>query len=279
MKGNVNPFEPWRPMQSRIPLRPHASRPWRPPQPARATVEEPPFVEPVPEPPRDKSRPHPKPSRNRTEPPSPRRTPVSQWAAFVVLSLLALLCLDSAGWMRDTHLPRLAALGTSIGIFTGIALNTRRSWYTRLQGMSIALALAAIALWFVPTVQGVNLWSAYRQVSELRALPAGDVAEYQRGAAARRTLVEEFPSFAAEVSEAEQAWQRRTVDQAIDHADRQLRHDPHTALAQLQQLDKELARLVHYAAVRKDLESARRRAVLACANAVQREADDLRDKR
>jgi hypothetical protein len=266
MKGTVNPFEPWRPVADRIPPRLHASRPWRPPAPPPVfkVVEEPPLVEPVKPLPRNKPPERPKQTQGRWGSSSPRRTPISQWTAFIVLAVLGLVCLDSFGWMSGTHMPRLMALGVSAGIFVGMALNNRRDWYTRLTWMAAALALAGLALWFVPTALGVNLWSAYRQVERLRDLPAGDVAAYQRGVSERRILVAEFPSFAGDVSAAEKGWFRRTVDEAIEAADRQLKNDPDAALAHLHQLDQDLSRLEHYATVQKELESARRRAVQAC---------------
>jgi len=277
MKCAVNPFEPWRPVEARIPPPLHVGRPWRPASspPVRPAVEELPLVEPVaasgtasgkvpPQRPR-------KPPQEQGKPPSPvpTATPMAQLTALIALVVFGLLCLDGMGWYRSTHTPRLLVLGTSAGIFLGMVFHGRRSWYKRLRGMAIALALAGIALWLVPTTQGVSLWSAYRYIEELRALPAGDVAGYQRGAAGRRTLVEDFPSFAAEVSAAEQAWFRRTVDEAVENADQQMKNDPETALAYLQQLDQDLSRLEHYALVRKDLESARRRAAQACLKVAQ----------
>jgi hypothetical protein len=190
-------------------------------------------------------------------------------AAFCLFSLLAVLCLDSVGWLQGSHTPRLLALGASIGVLAGMAFNRRRSWYSRLTWMAASLGFAGIAAWFVPTVHGVSLWSAYRQVEELRALPAGDLAEYQRGTPARRLLVEEFPSLAADVSAAQQAWLRRTVDEAIENADRQLEKDPQTAFANLLRLNTELARLDHYTTVQKELEAARLRAMQATAKVVQ----------
>ncbi|HTU18573.1 MAG TPA: hypothetical protein VMG10_10980 [Gemmataceae bacterium] len=282
MKGTVNPFEPWRPVEARIPPPLHAGRPWRPPPPppARAAVEELPSVEPVHPSSWNKPPERPKRPQGQGGQPSARRTPVSQLTAFVVLGVLVFLCLDSVGWCLGTHMPRLMVLGASAGLFAGMAFHhPRRSWQTRLRGMASALALAGIALWFVPTIHGVSLWSAYRQVEKLRILPAGDVAAYQRGAAARRTVVEDFPSFAPDVSAAEQAWVRRTVNEAIENADRQSKNDPHAALAHLQQLEKDLSRLEHYASVRKELESARRRTLEACAKAVRREAGELLGKK
>jgi hypothetical protein len=137
--------------------------------------------------------------------------------------------------------------------------------------MAIALSLAGITLWFVPTVHGVSLWSAYRQVQQMRALPAGEVARYQRAVAESQFLVEDFPSFAPDIRAAKQAWLHHTVDEAIENADRQLENDPQTAFVHLHRLNEELARLEHYASVQKELETARRRAMQGCAKAVQRE--------
>lgn len=281
MKRNVNPFEPWRPPAAAVPPPIHAARPWRPPSPPpmQTATEEPPFVEAVDPPPPRKKRPkhppRPKRPQGQAEKPSRSLTPLSQCIPVILLAVSALLCLDSVGWLRGTHLPRLLALGASAALLVVMAFNRRRSWYTRLTGMATALALAGIAAWFVPTVRGVNLWSAYRQVEALRLLPAGEVAEYQRGAAARRILVEEFPSFTSDVSAAEQAWIRRTVDEAVDSADRRLETEPHIVLADLQRLDAALASLEHYAPLKHELEAARRRAVQACAKAARREVEEL----
>jgi len=277
MKGTVNPFEPWRPVETRNPPPLHASRPWRPPPPppARAAAVEPLVVEPV------KLQPRTRPQKRQeieTARNSVLNTPLSFLQAirvifFVIMSPLAIagmcVAVASLGWLQETHLTRLAASGGCAIALVGFALSGRYSWHTRLTGMVIALALAGFALWFVPTGHGVSLWSAYRRIEELRALPAGDVAGYQHGAVARRRLVREFPSLAPDVSEAEQAWLRRTVAAAIEDSDRRLDKDPDAALAQLHQLYKDLSRLEHYASVRKDLESARRRAVQACLKVAQ----------
>lgn len=279
MKGNVNPFEPWRPVEVRIPQPIHASRPWRPPPPppARPAVEEPPFVEPVKPLPRNKPPerlPRAKQPPCRADQPSWARTPIPQLLAVIVFAMLGVVCLDSVGWLRGTHMPRLMALGASAGLFLGMALNARRSWYTRLRGMAISMALAGIALWFVPTLHGVSLWSAYRQVERLRTLAPGAVVAYQRHTQERKTLVEEFPSFVADVSAAERAWFRRTVDEAIENADRKLEIDPQSAFRDLHGLHGELTRLEHLASVQKELgqlEAARQRAMQASAKAVHRE--------
>jgi hypothetical protein len=189
---------------------------------------------------------------------------------FFVLGTLGLFGL---GYLGGTHLPRVftALLAVAAGFTLGIAVFHRRSWYVRLGWIAGGLALAGLAGWFVPTVRGVSLWSAYRQVDELSALLAGDVAGYVNGAAARKELVSEFPTFAEDVTAAEQAWLRRTVDAAIEDADRTLETDPHKALADLHQLNTALAPMEHYALVRKELEAAQQRALRAAPDAGEAE--------
>lgn len=262
MKGTVNPFEPWRPVEARIPPPLHASRPWRPPppRPTRAAVEEIPSVEPVAPPPRKR----PKPPQGQGGQQSRRRTPISPLTALVVLVVIGFLLLNGIGWCLGMHGSRSMISEASAAMFVGMAFNSRCSSAKRLRILAIALALAAIALWFLPTLHGVSLWSAYTHVAELRTLPPGDVAAYQRGAATRQRIIEEFPSYRADVIAAEQSWFRRTADEAIESADREAKKDPNAALAHLQQLDKGLAPLPHYDLVRKDLESARRRVLQSC---------------
>jgi hypothetical protein len=277
MKGRVNPFEPWRPASLDVPPPIHASRPWRPAQKSPVVAEvEPPLVEPVdPRAPRKKPQRQPEPQRPCRESPPARRQQTEELridqkivlGMFFVLGILGLLGL---GWLGGTHLPRLtfALLGIAIGFTTGISLARRRVWYARLGWMAAGLTLAALAGWFVPTMRGVSLWSAYQQVDELRALPSGDVAGYVRGAPARKALVSEFPTFAEDVASAERAWMRRTVDTAIEEADRQMASDPHKGLAELHQLKGSLEQMEHYSLVSEELESARRRASEACVKAI-----------
>ncbi|MGH7227092.1 MAG: hypothetical protein ACRELF_28070 [Gemmataceae bacterium] len=265
MKGSVNPFEPWRPPQANVPPPLRAAQPWRPPPP-RVAVEEPPFVEPV-DPPRRNKPPQPpraKQPQNRPAKSTSGRTPLAQLAAFVVLCVLAILGLDNLNWLRCTHMPRLIALECSAVVLAGMAFNCRRDWHKRLTWMAASLAFAGIAAWFVPTAQGVNLWSAYRQVEVLRSLPVGAVAEYQSGVEARRLVVKEFPSFGPDIRAAERDWLRRTVEDAVERADRRATTDPQQALVDLHRLDDALAKWEHYALVAKELEMAKKRALQAC---------------
>jgi hypothetical protein len=136
--------------------------------------------------------------------------------------------------------------------------------------MALALAVASLAAWFVPTTSGVSLWSAYQQVDELNRLPAGDLGGFQRGASVRKDVIDAFPSFATDMTAAEQAWMRRTADDLIKQTDRKLTEDPHKALADLHRLTKELESLKGYDLVKKDLEATRGRAVQACLRIVQK---------
>jgi hypothetical protein len=282
MTSPVNPFEPWRPREIPVPPPVHSARPWRPPPPVAVAVEDPPVVELVDPPPRNKRLERPPPAKRpqpRTRPSGQGGTPIAQLTAFVVLGVLFLICLVAVGWLRGAHMPRLMALGACAGLLIGMAFSSRRGWYNRLTWMAGALALAGIAAWFVPTLHGVNLWSAYRQVEAVRTLPAGDVAAFQRGAATRRSVAEDFPSFAPDIFAAEQAWLRRTLDEAIECAGHQLETDPHAALADLQRLDAELMHVQGYASVQHELLMARTRAVQACVKRVRPEVGDLRAKK
>ncbi len=274
MKGNVNPLEPWRPTGLNVPPPLHASRPWRPPPPpARVIEEEPPFVEPADpvslpnkqadRPANGQRKPAGEARASRSKPPVPLRTDQRVvLAMFFVLGALGLLGL---GYLGETHLPRVltALVAVAAGFTIGVSVLHRRGWYVRLGWMAAGLALAGLAGWFVPTTRGVSLWSAYRQVKDLRALPAGDVASYVNGAAARKKMVSEFPTFAEDVAASEQAWLRRTVDTAIEDADQILETDPHKALADLHRLDEALTPLEPYAPLRKEMEAARQRALRA----------------
>lgn len=289
MKGNVNPFEPWRPTGLDVPPPIHAARPWRPSAPkGRKVEEEPPFVEPAdklpgaarPNIPAARPRaPEPKYRCSRQRSSGEMRTDLK--VVLGMAPLLAILGLIGLGWFGGTHLPRvaIALLAVAAGLTLGISVARRRSWYVRLVWIAGGLAFAGLAGWFVPTAGGISLWSAYRQVDELNALPAGDVAAFVRGVPERREVVAEFPSFAEDITAAEQAWVRRTVDAAIEDADRQIDLDPAKPLANLHQLNAELSRTEHYALVRGDLEAARRRALQASLKAARDEVDGLIEKK
>lgn len=269
MNGNVNPFEPWRPPGCNVPPRLHVGRPWRPPvkPAARVRFEEPPLVEPVEKPARKQA-----PARPKRRAPVAARTPstpllrTDQNVVLGMLFALSALGLWGLAWLGDSHLPRVfvTLLAAAAGFICGISLARRRTWFVRLGWMAGGLALAALAGWFVPTTRGVNLWSAYQQVDELRALPAGDVSAYKRGGPYRKQVVSEFPTFAEDIAAAERGWLRRTVDAAIEDADRKMPNHPGVALADLHQWSKELSQLDHYGIVKDDLEAAQKRVLEAC---------------
>lgn len=272
MKGILNPFEPWRPADIPIPPPIHASRPWRPaaPTPTRPAREDIPFAEPVEPPVRNRARNHCGKRKDAARVASPKgptnadAKPTGEPSRILGLLgaffLLAVLTFVGLSWLGGSHFFRVVVtlLAVTVGFTFALAPAAQRTWSTRLGWMATGLALAGMSAWFVPTLSGTNLWSAYRQVEELRTLPAGAIAEYQRGAADRGILVEEFPSFAPDVRAAELAWLRRTVDEAIENAERRADLDPRGALAELQQLNQEL-RWEQFVSVRDELQAAQQR--------------------
>lgn len=276
MNGIVNPFEPWRPLETEIPPPIHAGRPWRPTPPTqRAASEDIPFAE-LADPPKRCKQPKQKCAARRAErkrtAPTTMEVPRSPRVLVPRILLLGLLVVLGLSWLGSAHFWRiivtLAAVGA--GFLVAFSLPSERGWYVRLGWLAAGLALAAVSAWFVPTLHGISLWSAYERVEELRALPAGDIDEYRRGEPARRMLVEAFPSFASDVSAAEVAWIRRTVDEAIENADRQLEVDPHAALSVLHRLNAELSRSDEYVSVRNELQAAEQRAARACVKVARR---------
>lgn len=276
MNGIVNPFEPWRPVEAEIPPPIHASQPWRPTPPTQlAASEEIPFAE-LADPPKRCKQPKRKCAAKRAErertAPTTREAPKSSRVLVPLIFLLGLLVVLGLSWLGGDHFWRitvtLAAVGA--GFIVAFSLPSERGWHVRLGWLAAGLALAALSAWFVPTLHGISLWSAYARVEELRTLPLGDMDEYRRDAPARRMLVEAFPSFASDVSAAELAWVRRTVDEAIENADRRLEVDPHTALSDLHRVNAELSRLDQYVSVRNELQAAEQRAAQACVKVARR---------
>jgi hypothetical protein len=276
MNGIVNPFEPWRPVEAEIPPPVHASQPWRPTPPTqRADSEEIPFAE-LADPPERCKQPKRKCAARRAErnrnPSATTIAPKNSRVLVPMVFLLGLLVVLGLSWLGGDHFWRitvtLAAVG--VGFIVAFSLPSERGWHVRLGWLTAGLTVAALSAWFVPTLHGVSLWSAYAQVEELRTLPVGDMDEYRRGEPARRMLVEAFPSFASDVSAAELAWVRRTVDEAVENADRQLEVDPYAALSDLHRVNAEMARLDQYVSVRNELQAAEQRATQACVKVARR---------
>lgn len=269
MKSIVNPFEPWRPQDVPIPPPIHAARPWRPasPPPARPANQAIPFAEPVDPPRQNRARKCCGKRKEAARVEKRNAAAKSSGTACRVLGVLAaLLVLGSlttlgSCWLGGSHFFRVVftLLAVTVSFTFGLAPASPRTWASRLTWMATGLALAGLSAWFVPTLRGVNLWSAYRQVEELRTLPAGEIAEYQRGAVDRRILIAEFPSFTSDIRAAETAWLRRTVDEVIENAERQADRDPQAALATLQRWNEDLKNSDQFSSVREDLQTAQQR--------------------
>ncbi len=282
MKAIVNPFEPWRPIDLPIPTPLNAGRPWRPSPPLRPASEEAiPLAESVDPPARKRKQrccgkkkcaarkaKKTQPSIDRERVGEPKRSRILP----ILFLLLGTLILAGFSCFGGTHYFRVfvTLFAVFVGFSFGLSPSAEKSWHVRLRWMTCGLALAGLSAWFVPTLSGINLWSAYRQVEDLREMQPGEVDEFLRGAADRHRLVEAFPSFAAEVKSGEAAWLRRTVDEAISSADLRLDTLPCTAATDLQKLSAELKGLDHFDAVRDELQSAIQRAEQACVKADRR---------
>lgn len=195
-------------------------------------------------------------------------------AALLVAGVVLLLILGAP------HVTRLGAAAVCVeaGLFAGLSLARKRSWRNRLAWVGGGVAGAALVWVFLPTTGGINLLEAYRQLAEARNLPVGDVDHFLQTRPRRELLKAQYPSFKPEVDEAERGWFTQTADQAVTKADALLSADPATASDQLQQLDRRIRPVKHYAVVRDRLQAARHRAVLARLQAVRKKAEALASK-
>jgi hypothetical protein len=131
--------------------------------------------------------------------------------ALVVLAVIVFVVLPRG------HVGRIAVTFAplALSLWVAIMLARKRRWFVRLGWLAGGLVLASAAWLFVPTAQGLNLWSAYRlaeiQVQELEALEPGETADFLKATPARENLVAQFPSFKAEIDEAEEAWLDRST--------------------------------------------------------------------
>jgi hypothetical protein len=172
MTRDVNPFEPWRPVESGQPKNePQLSEKTNGPQPL-----------------------------------------------LVVLGIgLVLLAVIAFAQLPSSHAPRILIALLFIGLGAGAAISTARpwGWRVRLSCLGTGVGLAAVAWWFVPTTEGLSLWSAQREadrlVAELEALPACDTAAYLKGAAEREQLIAQFSGYRQLLRQAADAWIERSV--------------------------------------------------------------------
>src|SRR5205085_2634793 len=82
------------------------------------------------------------------------------------------------------HGGRVGAAVLSLGLGLGIGILWKGRWLTRLAGIGAGVGLAAAAWWFVPTSQGLSLWSAHAEAEvlaeHLRQTPTCDVAAFRK---------------------------------------------------------------------------------------------------
>jgi hypothetical protein len=217
MSNPIDPFEPWRPPG------------YQPPHGAAK--------------PSDSGWPEPRPFE---QPARPDQTPpdFSQEShgheMVLVLALFALVIATVVLFFRlpGGHVGRLAAAFVLLagGLAAGISLARKCRWFVRLGWVAAGLVLAAAAWVFVPTAQGLNLWSAYHladeQVQELRELEAGDTSGFMKGVPVRENVVAQFPYFKQELDRAEQAW----IERSLKTWERNLKRLPLKDLAGLEKV-------------------------------------------
>jgi hypothetical protein len=198
----------------------------------------------------------------------------------VVLSLLVCLPLGvliGLIWLGGNHFPRVvcAALAVGLGSAAVLSLARNKGWFIRLGCFGVGLVVAGLVWLYVPTTGGINLWSAYRELGDLRALPAGDATRYVDSKARRQELVQEFATFRDDVEAAEQEWGRRTAEAAVREAEGLLERDPDQASAGLRQAAALLSRTGHHPVAQAQLQDARRQAVLARLKQAEAELEGL----
>jgi hypothetical protein len=167
-------------------------------------------------------------------------------------------------WLGVNHFPRVvcAALAVWLGSAAGLSLARKKGWLIRLGCIGGGLVVAGLVWLFVPTTGGINLWSAYRELADLQALPTGEFGRYGAGMARREEMVREFPTLEGDVRAAEGEWARRSADEAVREAEGLLEGDPDRASAVLRQAEARLSAAGHHAVARARLQDVRRKAVL-----------------
>jgi hypothetical protein len=132
---------------------------------------------------------------------------------LVVLGIsLVLLGAIAFAQLSFSHAPRILSALLLVGLGAGAAISAARpwGWCERLGCLSAGVGLAALAWWFVPTTEGLSLWSAQRGadrlVAELEAMPACDTTGYLKGSAEREQLIAQFPEYRQLLQRPADAW-------------------------------------------------------------------------
>lgn len=148
--------------------------------------------------------------------PSPRL----KMLLFLLLAL-AVAGVVLASTLPSGHAPRIIGtlLAAGLGLAVAILLARKRSWKVPLAWAVGGLGSAALAWIFVPTTQGLSLWSAHRQahqlVAALQDMPTGDMTGYGKDKETRESLATLFPALQAQIQEAEKVWADRTLRQQL----------------------------------------------------------------
>jgi hypothetical protein len=158
-----------------------------------------------------------------------------------VISLAASLYFTLPG----VNLPRIAGILVPPVVAMALALRqwSRRAWYVHLAWHVIAVALAALAWWFMPTTRGLTYWEARHRLTQLDQVAAGDLAEFLPRHAACQEAADQFPDLAARTTAIRDKWTGDTVEAAVAEAQALLPGDPVGASARLKSVRDDLALL------------------------------------
>jgi hypothetical protein len=191
------------------------------------------------------------------------------------LFLLLLTGLVSTAALGGEHLPRVLAscLALGLGWSAGVSWARRRSRTVRLAWVAAGVVGALCARWFVPTTQGVSLWTASRMADRLETYPVSAPGGFAAGQARRQAAVRQFPQYAEEIQTAERVCLRRCVDAAIGRAAGLLQDNPRLATRPLRDCDRALGRLIQNTDLETDLRNARRQTIREACMRIQAELE------
>jgi hypothetical protein len=116
-----------------------------------------------------------------------------------------------------TQAPQVVSIVVALAIGLSLGISWARTWHGAVRAAIITLGIAAAvaAWWFVPTLAGINRWTAEhetrRLVAELGTIPVGDGVKFAANVDARQKLIDEFPEFAARFEEPSKAWESASL--------------------------------------------------------------------
>jgi hypothetical protein len=139
------------------------------------------------------------------------------WLVGILLVNLIGLGLIAYKKLPLNLMPQTGALlvVVALGLVVGISGARRRHWLIRVFLVVLGFAAAVAACVLVPSLEGLNLWTAWqettRQVSQLNNLPVGDAHGFNQGSELRERLLAQFPFLDQFLQGPIDAWTERSV--------------------------------------------------------------------